>query len=240
MRGHGVGGVARRKSACRTRAVAAVEAASSPRPRAGQPLCVRHTARRRLWGVQLARQGLGAGGAGEKEPRTRRCAGGGLCRLPIAICVRATAGLRRARALEPKRCASQRNRKFADGGFTSGRKSSNWSSRAKPDEAVRGAGGMRLDRGPSPSRSASAARRARARSKRRRKKAAARRAPTAEEAHRMHAGNPLFDPRGVSPDTWRLDKECRWKGARSKLDRNEPNVRKKKREDKKYSVLWQQ
>ena len=48
------------------------------------------------------------------------------------------------------------------------------------------------------------------------------------------------DPRGVSPDTWRLDKECRWKGARSKLDRNEPNVRKKKREDKNYSVLWQQ
>ena len=49
------------------------------------------------------RQGPGAGGAGKKGARTR-CAGGGLCRLPIAICVRATAGLRRARALEPKRC----------------------------------------------------------------------------------------------------------------------------------------
>ena len=37
--------------------------------------------------------------------------------------------------MEPKRCASQRNRKFADGGITSGRKSSNWSSRAgRPGE----------------------------------------------------------------------------------------------------------
>ena len=96
---------------------------------------------------------------GEKGARTR-CAGGPF-RLRILVCVRAIAGLRRARALEPKRCASQRNRKFADGGLTSGRKSSNWSSRAKPDEAVRGAGGMRLDRSPSPSRSASAARLAR-------------------------------------------------------------------------------
>ena len=39
-----------------------------PRRERGQPLCVRHTARRRLWGVQLARQGLGAGRGREGSP----------------------------------------------------------------------------------------------------------------------------------------------------------------------------
>ena len=77
---------------------------------------------------------------------------------------------------------------------------------------------------------ASAARRTRPVKKE--KKAVARKAPTAGEAHRMHAGNPLFDPRGVSPDTWRLDKECRWKGARS----NERTC-KKKREDKLFGAV---
>ena len=88
------------------------------------------------------RQGLGAGWHRREPARdaTRAAVSAG-CPSP-SVCVRPP-GWRRARALEPKRCASQRNRKFADGGITSGRKSSNWSSRAKPDEA----GGMRLDRG---------------------------------------------------------------------------------------------
>ena len=72
------------------------------------------------------RQGLGAGCGREGSPHAQS--------LPpphprVCACDR-RAG--RARAFEPKRCASQRNRKFAGGGSTSGRKSSNWSSRAKP------------------------------------------------------------------------------------------------------------
>ena len=90
-------------------------------------VCVFHTARRRLWSVCVQLVGTGEGASPARD--TAQTGGG----PPHAQRrVRATAGLRRARALEPKRCASQRNRKFADGGITSGRKSSNWSSRAKP------------------------------------------------------------------------------------------------------------
>jgi hypothetical protein len=194
------GGCREAKNACHTRAFAAVEAASPPPRARGNPLCVCATQPGAGCGVcvQLARQGRVRGWE-RREPGATLRGRGGLCRLPIAICVRATAGLRRARALEPKRCASQRNRKFADGGLTSGRKSSNWSSRAKPDEAVRGAGGMRLDRGPSPSRSASAARRARARSKKKRK----RRPPEGHRQPRRRTGctpeNPRSSKRHAAP-----------------------------------------
>ena len=62
-----------------------------PATSAGQPtVCVRHTARRTLRGVQLARQGWERG-VGEKGARTR-CAGGPF-RLRILVCVRAIAGL---------------------------------------------------------------------------------------------------------------------------------------------------
>ena len=65
--------------------------------------------------------------------------------------------------MEPKRCASQRNRKFADGGGTSGRKSSNWSSRAKPDgRPGEEPGDVRLGWGPQVRREARLPRAARA------------------------------------------------------------------------------
>ena len=118
----------------------------APRPRArGNPLCVcaRHTARRTLRGVQLARQGPGAG-VGEKGARTRRSAGGSGPPHPrVCACDRRAGGGRAP--WSPRDASSQRNRKFAGGGgITSGRKISNWSSRAKPDEA----GGVRLGWGP--------------------------------------------------------------------------------------------
>ena len=154
------GGVARLKNAARV-PLRPWKPPRTPRPRArGNPLCVcvRHTARHTLWGVQLVWQGLGAGCGREGSPhalrRGRRWATA--CAAPCA-CVRRAGGVS-----APRDASSQRNRKFADGGhYQRTEKSRNWSSRAEPDEA----GGMRLDRGPSPSRSASAARRARAWSK---------------------------------------------------------------------------
>ena len=78
----------------------AVPGAARP-PRAGPTVCVRHTARRRLWGVQLVRR-LGAGCP------ARRSAGGGLCRLRSAVCAGAIAGLRGARrAFWSQGCASR-------------------------------------------------------------------------------------------------------------------------------------
>ena len=64
----------------------------------GPAVCVFHTARRRLWGVQLVRQG----GAGcERESPALRSAGAGLCRLRIAVCARSPAvGVRGERALD--------------------------------------------------------------------------------------------------------------------------------------------
>ena len=117
----------------------------APAASAEQPtVCVRHTARRTLRGVQLVRQGLKAGCGREGSPhatrRGRRWATA--CAAPCA-CVR-RAG--RGRALEPKRCASsQRNRKFAGGGLPADEKR-NWSSRAKPTIPSRGASTQRRAR----------------------------------------------------------------------------------------------
>ena len=108
------GGVARRET--RATRVPLRHGAASPPPghERGNPLCVCvcHTARRTLRGVQLVRQGPGAGRAGrEGSPhatrRGRRWATA--CAAPCACDRRAGGG----RALEPKRCASH---KFADGG----------------------------------------------------------------------------------------------------------------------------
>ena len=86
----------------------------APAASAGQPtVCVRHTARRTLRGVQLVRQGWERG-AGEKGARTR-CAGGPF-RLRILVCVRAIAGLDGGAPWSQRDASSQRNRKFADGG----------------------------------------------------------------------------------------------------------------------------
>ena len=88
-------------------------AASSP-PRAGQPtVCVRHTARRRLWGVQLVRQGRERG-VGEKGARTR-CAGGPF-RLRILVCVSAIAGLEEGARLGAK----EMRRRSATASFAGG------------------------------------------------------------------------------------------------------------------------
>ena len=65
-------------------------------------VCVRHTARRTLRGVQLARQGLGAGRGREGSPHAtlRRRRWATACAAPCACDRRAGGG----RALEPKRC----------------------------------------------------------------------------------------------------------------------------------------
>jgi hypothetical protein len=94
-------------------------------------VCVRHTAQRTLWGVQLVRQGLGAGG-GREGARTRRDVGGG-GPPHVQRRVRAFAGLDGGAPWSQRDASSQRNRKFADGGLPADKKSSNWSSRAKPD-----------------------------------------------------------------------------------------------------------
>ena len=99
-------------------------AASSPRPRArGNPLCVcvRHTARRTLRGVQLARQGLGAGCGREGSPHALRGRSLPPPHPRVCACVRRAGGGRAPWSQE--RCASsQRNRKFADGGLPADKK----------------------------------------------------------------------------------------------------------------------
>ena len=148
----------------RTRAVAAV-GASSPRPRArGNPLCVRHTARRTFVGCAARRgweRGARRGGSPHATRRGRR--------WTRSSCVRSP-GWRGERALEP-RDARQAQPQVCGRGHYQRIKIEQlvFQSQARR-KAGRGAGGVRLDRGPSPSRSASAARRARARSKKKEKK----------------------------------------------------------------------
>jgi hypothetical protein len=77
------------------------------------------------------RQGLGAGG-GREGARTRRDVGGG-GPPHVQRRVRAFAGLDGGAPWSQRDASSQRNRKFADGGLPADKKSSNWSSRAKPD-----------------------------------------------------------------------------------------------------------
>ena len=78
-------GVARRKNACHTRAVAVVEAASPPPRARGNPLCVCATQPGALCGVCSSRGRGRERGVGEKGARTRRDAGGGLFRLRILV-----------------------------------------------------------------------------------------------------------------------------------------------------------
>jgi len=185
------------RNACHTRAVAPWSRLAPPRPRAGQPtvcVCVPHSPAH-FAGRAAREAGAGCGACGERrEPArdaTRAAVGHRMC---SAVCVRPP-GWRRARlGAKEMRVAQVCGR---GGALPADEKSSNKVFQSR--EAGRGAGGVRLDRGPSPSRSASAARRARARSKKRRRKAAARRAPTAEEAHRMHAGNPRSSKRHAAP-----------------------------------------
>ena len=152
------------KNACHTRAFAAVEAASSPPRARGNPLCVcvRHTVRRTLRGVQLVRQGLGAGCGREGSPHALRGRSLPPPHPRVCACDR-RAG--RGRALEPKKCVVAAQPQVCGRGVTSGRKISNWDSRAKPDEA----GGMRLDWGPEPLVRARLPSAARVRSKKREK-----------------------------------------------------------------------
>ena len=114
--GHGVGGVARRKARA-ARVPLRPWKPPRPRPRArGNPLCVcvRHTARRTLRGVQLARQGRVRGW--ERREPARDTPQAAVDRR-ILVCVRATAGLEEgARLGAQERCASQRNRKFGGRG----------------------------------------------------------------------------------------------------------------------------
>ena len=184
------GGVARRKMRAASVPLRPSGAASCPpATSAGQPtVCVWRTLR----GVQLARQGWERGGWREGSPhatrRGRRWATA--CAAPCA-CVR-RAG--RGRALEPKRCASKRNRKFADGGLPADKKIEQlvFQSQARR-KAGRGAGGRASRLGtPGPSRSASAARLARLVKKRKRRPPEGHRQPRRRtgctpETHSSHA-----------------------------------------------------
>ena len=137
--GHGVG-VARR-NACRcgryrdTRAVAAVVPPRPPRNERGTHcVCVRHTARRTLWGVQLVRQGWELGGR-EGSPHALR----GRRSLPAAhrhlcACDRRAGGGRAPWSQRDARRSATAS--LRTGGVTSGRKTSNWSSKAKPTKAA--------------------------------------------------------------------------------------------------------
>ena len=74
----------------RARAVAALRSRFvPPGHERGNPLFfVRHTARRRLWGVQLVRQGLGAGGGREGKPARDAPQAAVDHRMRSAVCVR--------------------------------------------------------------------------------------------------------------------------------------------------------
>ena len=188
--GHGVGGVAKAKNACRTRAVAAVEAASPPATSAGQPtvcVCAPHSPAH-FAGCAAREAGPGAG-VGEKGARTRHSAGGSGPPHPrVCACDRRAGGGRAPWSPREMRVAAQ-PQVWRTGAVPADEKSSNWSSRAgrpggEPEACV--STGARV-----PREGASAQRRARARSKKERKRRPAEGAPTAEEAHRMHAGPTL-------------------------------------------------
>ena len=111
-------------------------------------VCVCATQPGALCGVCSSRGRAGCGGGREGSPhatlRRRQWTAASSC-----VCVRPP-GWRRARALEPKRDARRSaTASLADGGSTSGRKIKQLVFQSR--EAGRGAGGMRLDRGPSPS-----------------------------------------------------------------------------------------
>ena len=132
------------KNACHTRAVAALRSRLAHRPRAwGNPLCVRHTARRTLRGVQLVGQGLGAGCGREGSPHALRGQSLPPPHPRVCACDRRAGG---GRALESKRCVVAAQPQVCGRGVNSGRKSSNWSSRAKPTIPSRGTPAQRRAR----------------------------------------------------------------------------------------------
>ena len=171
-------------------------ASCPPATSAGQPtvcVCVPHSPAH-FAGCAAREAGAGCGGGREGSPhatlRRRQWTAASSC-----VCVRPP-GWRRARALEPKRCASQRNRKVCGRGFTSGRKIKQLVFQSQARRSRRHASRL----GPEPLVRARLPHGARARPvKKKEKKAAARRAPTAEEAHRMHAGNPRSSKRHAAP-----------------------------------------
>ena len=190
--GHGEGGVARRKKrvphACRC---GPPEPPRPPATSVGQPtVCAPHSPAH-FAGCAACGAGAGSGGCGERREPARDATWAAVDHR-ILVCVRSP-GWRGERALEPKRCASsKRNRKFADGGLPADKKIEQlvFQSQARR-KAGRGAGGRASRLGtPGPSRSASAARLARLVKKRKRRPPEG--APTAEEAHRMHARNPAL------------------------------------------------
>ena len=86
--GHGEGVSRGQKSARRTRAVAAVEAAS-PRARGNPTVCVFHTARRMLWSVCVQLVGPGKGRA-RRATLLRQAADHRMrSAAPVCVCVRA-------------------------------------------------------------------------------------------------------------------------------------------------------
>ena len=157
-----------------------------PATSVGKPLFfVRHTARRTLRGVQLARQGWERG-VGEKGARTR-CAGGPF-RLRILVCVRATAGLDGGAPWSQRDAHRSATASLRMGGYQRIKKPATGFPEPSPTGGRARSRGTCVSTGARvPRAGASAARRTRPVKKE--KKAAARRAPTAGEAHRMHAGN---------------------------------------------------
>ena len=115
-------------------------------------------------------------------------------RMCSAVCVRPP-GWRRARLGAKEMRVAAQPQVWRAGALPADEKSRNWSSRAGRPGEEPGAcvsTGARVPRA-----GASAARRTRPVKKE--KKAAARRAPTAEEAHRMHARNPRSSKRHAAP-----------------------------------------
>ena len=146
--GHGVGGVARRKSARHTRAVAALRSRLVPHAASVGNHCVCATQPGAGCGVCSSRGRGWERGAGEKGARTRRDVGGG-GPPHVQRRVRATAGLEEGAPWSQRDARRSATASLAGGGITSGRKIAQLVFQSR--EAGRGAGGVRLDRGPSPS-----------------------------------------------------------------------------------------
>ena len=161
----------------------------APRPRArGNPLCVcaphspAHFA-----GCAAREAGAGSGVRERREPA--RDATRAAVDHRILVCVRPPGW--RGRAPWSQRDARRSaTASLRTGALPADEKSSNWSSRAKPTSARSRRHASRP--GARVPREARLPRGARAPGQKKKKKAAARRAPTAEEAHRMHARNQLF------------------------------------------------
>ena len=169
-------------------------AASSPTPRAwATTVCAPHSPAQAV-GCAAREAGAGSGARERREPArdvTWAAVGHRMC---SAVCVRPP-GWRRARLGAKEMRVAAQPQVWRAGALPADEKSRNWSSRAGRPGEEPGAcvsTGARVPRA-----GASAARRTRPVKKE--KKAAARRAPTAEEAHRMHARNPRSSKRHAAP-----------------------------------------